>query len=156
MNQELTKLVKKSADEPDFKKCFKGKFYGVLRWHQLDHIWDVIKSNETGGWYIYEVNKPVPDSATQNIDLATTIEQIDQHLRNEHEENYCGIVYADNLDNPEFIKVFDPKSLGTSCSIAKTPPLPKWIISKIKPQQLTQQKEATNKTKRWLGNLFAK
>ena len=116
----------------------------------------MIKSNEAEGWYIYEVNRSVPDSVTQNNNVAIKIEQIDQHLRKEHEEDYCGIVYADNLDNPEFIKVFDPKSIGTSCSIAKTPPLPKWIISKIKPQQLTQQIEATNKTKRWLGNLFAK
>lgn len=156
MKQELTTQEKILQNGSNFKELFKGKFYGVLRWHQLDHTWDVVKLEKAEGWYIYEINKSIPDIVTQNNALTIEIERIDQYLRKKHNEDYCGIVYVDNLDKPEFIKVFDPQSLGTSCSIAKTPPLPKWIISKVKPHELTLQKEVTNKPKRWLGNLFAK
>ncbi len=138
-----------------FSELFKGKFYGVLRWHQLEHIWEVVKSDKAEGWYIYQINQSAPDAVVQNDELTLKIEQIDRYLREQHDEDYCGIVYADNLDKPEFIKVFDPESLGTSCSIAKTPPLPKWIISKIKPQILTLPHENINKPKRWFGNLFS-
>lgn len=156
MKQELTTPEKSLPIESNFNELFNGKFYGVLRWQQLNHIWDVVKSDEAESWYIYEINESTPETATKNNDLTLKIEQIDLHLRKEHDEDYCGIVYADNLENPEFIKVFDPENLGTSCSIAKTPPLPKWIISKVKPQVLTLKKEDTNKPKRWIGKLFSK
>ncbi len=156
MNQEITSTENTSLEKSNFKELFKGKFYGVLRWHQLEHIWDVVKSKKDQGWYVYEINKNIPSELTIEDALVTEIDLIDKHLRKEHDEEYCGIVYADDLDTPEFIKVFDPKSLGTSCSIAKTPPLPKWIISKVKPEELTVKKEESNKPKRWLGNLFAK
>ena len=156
MKQKLTSQENTHHIESNFKKLFRCKFYGVLRWYQLDHVWDVVKSDKADGWYINEINKSVPDTITQDTDLILQIEQIDQYLRKEHDEDYCGIVYVDNLDKPEFIKVFDPKKLGTSCSIAKTPSLPKWTISKVKPQDLTLQKETSNKPKHWLGNLFSK
>ena len=156
MKQELTTPEKSLPIESNFNELFNGKFYGVLRWQQLNHIWDVVKSDEAESRYIYEINESTPETATKNNDLTLKIEQIDLHLRKEHDEDYCGIVYADNLENPEFIKVFDPENLGTSCSIAKTPPLPKWIISKVKPQVLTLKKEDTNKPKRWIGKLFSK
>ena len=161
MNQEITSIEststeKASLDKSNFIELFKGKFYGVLRWHHLEHIWDVVKSKKDQGWYVYEINKDIPSKLTIEDALVTEIDLIDKHLRKEHDEEYCGIVYADDLQNPEFIKVFDPKSLGTSCSIAKTPPLPKWIISKVKPEELTVKIEESNKPKHWLGNLFAK
>lgn len=156
MKQNTTSEQQILPIESTFKERFKGKFYGVLQWKQLDHIWDVVKSDKADSWFIYEVNLTPPSSTIKQLDIALEINKIDHYLRKEHNEDYCGIVYADDLESPEFIKVFNPKSLGSSCSIAKTPPLPKWIISKVKPQDLTLAKEQTNKPKRWLGNLFSK
>jgi hypothetical protein len=52
---------------------------------------------------------------------ATFIERIDALLRAEHHESYCGIVYADDLENPRLIKIYDPNNLGSSCGSSKTP-----------------------------------
>jgi len=41
-------------------------------------------------------------------------------LRADHHESYCGIVYADDLDKPRLIKIYDPNNLGSSCGSSKT------------------------------------
>jgi hypothetical protein len=69
-------------------------------------------------------------------DPATFIERIDTLLRNEHHESYCGIVYADDLDNPRLIKIYDPNNLGSSCGSSKNPPGPGWIMSRDEAQRV--------------------
>jgi hypothetical protein len=54
-------------------------------------------------------------------------------LRDEHRESYCGIVYADDLDKPRLIKIYDPNNLGSSCGSSKNPPGPGWIMSRCAP-----------------------
>ena len=139
-----------------FKDHFKGKFYGVLRWEQLDHVWSIIKSNHSKSWYIYDLNQTVPTNSLENELLNTVIDEIDKHLRKEHDEDYCGIVYVDDLESPEFIKIYDPNSLGSSCTIAKTTPLPRWVISKARPESLVQKEQQSDKPKRRYGKLFSK
>ncbi|KAG1694815.1 Carbamoyl-phosphate synthase small chain [Nymphon striatum] len=156
MSQTDTTSDSSQQSTKSYKDLFKGKFYGVLRWHQLDSIWNILTLMQTRGWYVYEVNKQVPENTLIAEELQSKIASLDAYIREHHEEEYCGIVYANELDTPDFIKVFDPKNLGTSCSIAKTPPLPKWIISLAKPEDLSVNDDEPNKPKRWLGNLFAK
>ena len=43
------------------------------------------------------------------------VTEIDRLLRQDHAEDYCGIVYADDLQQPRFIKIYDPNNLGVSC-----------------------------------------
>jgi len=155
MTQEALKENGKET-EPDFNKVFKSKFYGVLRWHQLDVIWDAVKKEGDSGWYLYEVDGQVPDSLTSGKELNGFIDELDKELRTGHDEDYCGIVYTDDLKAPSFIKVFDPSNLGTSCSIGTTAPPPKWIISKLRPEKLSTIEKKPQFKKRWLGNLFSK
>jgi hypothetical protein len=139
----------------NFKTLFKGKYYGVLRWHQLDELWIKIK-NDDEGWYCYEIGKSPPTEMKRGNALKQIIDGIDSNLREKHDEDYCGIVYVDNLEKPRFIKVFDPKNIGTSCSIGTKAPLPEWIMSKVRPEDLSVNEEANKYKKRWLGNLFSK
>lgn len=144
----------------DFRAIFYGKFYGVLRWHQLDHIWDMVKRDIEAGWYCYEIGKTPPLSLTQGEEMVVFLDQLDQKLRETHAEDYCAVAYVDDLDQPSFIKVFDPKSMGTSCSIATSGPLPEWVICKILPQDISDKEFSDVKPvkfkKSWLGNLFGK
>lgn len=142
--------------ESEFLESFNGKFYGVLRWHQLDVIWDAIRKDSDSGWYIYQTKNQPPRELTLGDEFNTFIEDLDKELRDDHEEDYCGIVYVDDMENPRFIKVYDPSNLGTSCSIAKTAPPPKWIISKQLPEKLATDEPPKKYQKRWFGNLFAK
>jgi hypothetical protein len=138
----------------DFTAAFKGKFYGILKWHQLDELWVKVKKEKDEGWYLYAIGSEPPTELTQGNELEAVIDEINMLLRREHDEDYCGIVYADNLETPSFIKVFDPNNVGTSCSIAKTAPLPGWVISKMKPTDLSAPMKQTAKRRRWWDRLF--
>jgi len=61
---------------------------------------------------------------------------MDKLLRREHQEDYCGIVYANDLQTPGSIKIYDPNNLGVSCGYNDNPPLPGWIMSRIPPVDL--------------------
>ncbi len=142
--------------EATFEQAFKGKFYGVLKWEQLDDLWNIIKNNSEDGWYLYAIGEEPPTELIKGEVFHSMINELDMLLRREHNEDYCGIVYTDDLKTPSFIKVFDPNNIGTSCSIAKTPPLPGWIISKLAPSDLLAPMKQTAKRKRWWDRLLKK
>lgn len=144
-NAEKVELVV----EETFADVFKGKFYGVLRWHQLDVIWQKVKDDSEAGWYFYKVGETPPTDMIMGGKVITLIGELDVTLREQHKEEYCGIVYTDDLQSPSFIKVFDPGTLGTSCSIAKTPPLPDWVISKLPPEELIKEDSKSKYKKYW-------
>jgi len=48
-------------------------------------------------------------------------------------------VYADDLKNPTFVKIFHPKNLGKSCGSSENPPIPQWLISKEKPMDVVAE-----------------
>jgi len=157
----MTKTSEKNTIEKitnDFESVFSGKFYGVLRWPQLDELWELVKS-DSEGWYLYAVGSEAPSEVSNAKDTETFINELDTLLRREHNEDYCGIVYTDDLQEPTYIKIFDPNNIGTSCSIAKNPPLPGWILSLKKPIDLPaammQQAHRAKNRKRWWSRLFA-
>jgi len=61
----------------------------------------------------------------------------------------CGIVYADDLDNPSLIKIYDPSHLGTSCGSSKHRILPGWVMSKMPPSDLSPSHLVPQNRKRW-------
>ena len=75
----------------------------------------------------------LPEKIADSDDLEHFITRINKLLREEHDEEYCGIVYADDFSHPTLVKIFDPHNLGTSCGSSKTAPLPGWVISRSKP-----------------------
>ena len=162
MRNEMTTLAVPSSttselhSKESFEAAFKGKFYGVLKWGQLDELWKIVKEDQKEGWYLYAIGEEPPTELIKNEALETVIDELDVLLRREHNEDYCGIVYTDDLKTPSFIKVFDPNNVGTSCSIAKTPPLPGWTISKLPPSDLLAPMKQTAKRKRWWDKLLNK
>jgi len=154
---QTSEIITNKEIANDFKSVFSGKFYGVLRWPQLDELWDLVKS-DSEGWYLYAVGSEAPSETSNTQETETFINELDGLLRREHNEDYCGIVYTDDLNKPTLIKIFDPNNLGTSCSIAKHGPPPAWIISKMKPVDLSgllqQAMQQTASRKRWWQKIF--
>lgn len=142
------------TDEDDFLSAFNGKFYGVLRWSQLDDLWEIVKKDNDSGWYIYSVGEDVPLQKEAKDDVHKFVEEINVLLRRDHNEDYCGVVYTDSFEEPNLIKVFDPNNLGTSCSIAKKGPLPSWIVSKVQPVDISENTEQTANRRNWWQKLF--
>ena len=121
--------------------------YSLLSWQQLAEFWARI--DPSAGWYLYAVGEMPPEAPAQPAQVKAFIRQIDELLRRDHEEDYCGIVYADDLEQPSLIKIYDPQHLGSSCGSSKTTPLPGWIISKMPPSEIHTTIAVPANRKRW-------
>ena len=89
--------------ENSFRQAFRGSFSGVLRWHQLDELWEVIRNQQKlDSWYVYAIGAPPPDEVVSADDLDRFLSEVDSLLRKEHEEDYCGVVYTDSFKRAIF------------------------------------------------------
>jgi hypothetical protein len=134
--------------------AYRGNFTSTMRWPDLDAFWDGLKAHADDQWYIYAVGETPPESMASKRHLLNFIDKIDELLHKEHDEDYCGIVYADNKETPEFIKIFDPNNLGVSCGFSDNPPLPGWILSRIQPVELETALNPPKNRQRWWQQLF--
>lgn len=136
----------------EFQKLFSGRLWAVMTWPQLDAFWQRIDPG--AGWYLYAVGETPPTAPAAAETVTAFIEKIDALLRREHHHDYCGIVYADDLDAPQFVKIFDPNNLGVSCGFSTNPPLPGWILSHVPPEELRPSAPLPEGRKRWWRTLF--
>jgi hypothetical protein len=128
---------------------FNSIFYGMLHWSDLDDLWQTLErktSTQTDNqWYIYDLSEQPPQIHASGPEILSFIKNIDTWLRETHLEKYCGVVYADDKDNPTYIKIYHPKRMGYGvCSLAKDAPLPGWVISTLKPSDLNQARPANS------------
>jgi hypothetical protein len=137
-----------------FHQAFRGSFTSALRWHHLDALWERLRERADHGWYIYAVGEPPPQEPADAARLHAFIDEVDRLLREEHEEDYCGIVYADDLKDPSFIKIYDPNNLGVSCGYSDNPPLPGWLLTRVRPFDLASTQVLPKNRKRWWRRLF--
>jgi hypothetical protein len=143
-----------SLPENEFMSAFRGSFTSALRWPQLDALWAVLGEEAGDDWFIYAIGEPPPAQPASARDLQRFLDEMALFLRREHDEDYCGIVYADNLQQPAFIKIYDPNNLGVSCGYSDNPPLPGWIVSKLPPCDLPSTRVLPNNRGRWWRQLF--
>ena len=141
-----------SAATAAFHARLKGTFAGILQWQQLDELWARVKP---GLWFFYQVGQELPEKSLGGGELAVRIDALNTLLRHDHDYHYCGIVYVDNVEAPTLIKVYDPNTLGSSCSHNATPTPPGWILSISPPAAIESNIPTTGNRKRW-WQLFSK
>lgn len=130
----------------DFRTRLNGRFQGMLQWQQLDALWAKVGG---GAWYFYQVGEALPDAPLQGEELTQRLDALDALLRKEHDYSYCGIVYADDAEQPTLVKVYDPGQLGSSCSNNATPTPPGWILSLSPPEAIEVSAPVPNNRRRW-------
>jgi hypothetical protein len=131
----------------DFQTIYSGMLYGVLDWRQLDALWARVAPD--AGWYLYAVGETPPVETTNGDAVSAFLREIDALLRRDHHEDYCGIVYADDLAQPRLIKIYDPNHLGSSCgSIGYSVP-PGWVMSLMPPAEIQAVGVIPANRKRW-------
>lgn len=135
----------------EFQQFYRGRLWSVMSWEQLTSFWSRI---EPAGWYLYAVGEPVPDAAASAAQTSEFMQRVDALLRDEHRHDYCGIVYADDLERPSFVKIYDPNNLGVSCGFSTNPPLPGWIMSRVPPDDLAPAQPLPGGRRRWWQALF--
>ena len=137
------------TDPSEFDRYYSGLLYSVMRWDQLSEFWK--KVDAEAGWYLYAVGHDVPQTPSPADKVQQFMRELDELLRREHHEDYCAIVYADDLDAPNFITIYDPNHLGSSCgsSSMKSSVLPGWLMSRMPPRDLQINGVVTGQRKRW-------
>ncbi len=139
----------------DYLAAFSGGFHGILRWPQLDALWERLGARAGDGWYVYAVGEPPPEAPATAQALRRFVSEMDGLLRKDHDEDYCGVVYVDNPDSPRFVKIYDPNHLGSSCGSGGPRILPGWTLSLMPPVDLPHALPQTGSRKRWWRRLFA-
>ena len=152
--QQALRQSENTSIQQDYLEAFKGRFTSLLRWHHLDEFWDRLRQQADDGWYVYHVGEVPPAMPVKRTKLLAFIDEIDVLLRKEHEEDYCGIVYADSKERPTYIKIFDPHNLGVSCGYSEKPPLPGWILSRMPPVELEEALYPAANRRRWWQRIF--
>ncbi len=146
-----------STEAPDFIQRFReGSFTSALRWPQLDALWQRILADNHGNWYLYAVGESPPEEAASREQVEQFVREIDELLHREHEEDYCGIVYADDLEQPTLVKIYDPNNLGVVCGFSDNPPLPGWVMSQQRPADLPSAQRPTGSRRRWWQRILAR
>ncbi len=131
-----------------FAQKYNGRFVSTLRWSQLDELWDSIRGLPEG-WYVYFINEAVPHEPMQAEDLKVFIHEVNDLLRRDHDYDYCGIVYADSFDSPSIVKIYDPNNLGASCGSSGQKVHPRWLLSRVLPEEILDEAPTPMNRKRW-------
>lgn len=136
-----------------FQARYTGRLWSVMSWDQLTAFWARI--DPAAGWYLYAIGEAVPTAPGTTEQVKTFIERVDHLLRDDHRHDYCSIVYADDLERPSFIKIYDPNNLGVSCGFSDNPPLPGWIMCQVAPDDLEADRPPPESRRRWWKALFS-
>jgi hypothetical protein len=139
--------------ENEFEQLYAGRLWSLLSWQQLTDFWARI--DRGAGWYLYAVGEPLPSAPAAAGEVERFIAETDALLRKEHHHDYCGIVYADDLEAPRMVKIYDPNNLGVSCGFSKNPPPPGWVMSLVPPVELQRPGPLPESRKRWWRTLFS-
>ena len=135
--------MKPMNDSHPYYIANRGYFKGIRHWHEFDAFWEELESLNDGQWYVYDTHKEPPTTAHDKPAFSEFLSMTNQLLHEQHQEDYCGIVYVDNKQAPEFIKIYDPANLGVVCGFSDNPPLPGWIVSRITPCDLRKPEPAS-------------
>ncbi len=142
------------ASEPEFLQRFQAGSTGMLYWSDLDALWARLRERADEHWYVYAVGDVVPQAPVSAEDFRRFLEEVDRLLRQDHDEDYCGIVYVDDREAPSFVKIFDPNNLGSSCGSSGLRVLPGWVLSQVPPVDLEAAMPPTGSRRRWWQRLF--
>ena len=139
----------------EFLNKYSGYLGGVMKWDELTSLWACIREQQNSNWYVYAVGEAVPGSVASSDQLHQFMESIDELLHREHEHDYCGIVYVDDVNDPAFVKIYDPNNLGVVCGFSDNPPLPGWVMSQVQPEDLEMAFPPPASRKRWWKKIFS-
>lgn len=139
----------------DFMQAYRGRFVSLLHWSDLDAFWSTLREGAGDGWYLYAIGEDVPARPAATSHVIAFIDAVNALLRRDHRETYCAIVYTDSKTEPQFIKIYDPQRLGSSCGTSGDPPVPGWILCRIPPAALTPSWPIAENRRRWWRELWS-
>ena len=138
-----------------FQDLLNGPLQGIMSWQQWDAVCDHVR-NSGDAWYVYAVGHGLPEAPLVDAALNVALTEINDLLRRDHEEDYLGIAYADDLSSPALIKIYDPNNLGASCGSSGRSIPPGWVLSRQPPQPIASDIPIPNNRRRWWLSLMTR
>jgi len=126
----------------------RGRFAGMLRWPQFDALWQCLRQAPQG-WYVGRADQPAPSQPLEPPGFAALLDELEALLKRELTAGYCGVVYADDPEAPGFVKVYDPRGLGSMCSCSSEPTPPAWVLSRCRPARFPPAAGAEGQGRGW-------
>ena len=87
------------SDNP-YKSAFYGYFKGIKSWNDLAAFWQHLSQLADDQWFVYDTSQLPPIAPLSAQAFKDFIQEADDYLRSNHDEDYCGIVYVDNIESP--------------------------------------------------------
>ncbi len=140
-------VVPPEQDFSAYDRLYNGLLFSLLSWEQLAAFWPRVAPE--AGWYLCAAGEGAAEAPMDTATVARFLRDVDELLHREHDEDYCGIVYADDLENPSLIKIFDPNHLGVSCGSSKNRIAPGWVLSKVRPRPIEPTWVVPANRRRW-------
>ncbi len=140
-----------NAPFPDtaFWQAYAGRFEGLLKWQDFDALLDRLGA-AGGEWYVFDPAGDAPESPCR--DLGATLDEVRACVDPARNRSYCGAAFTDDRADPGFVKIFDPFKMGSACGGSADRVLPRWIISRLKPDPLPLLPDQSEK-KRFFARL---
>jgi len=129
------------SDNDDYINLVQGNLYGLLSWEEFDRVCKYIGNTKDNNWFIYEIDNPLPDNASTNIEIKEFIEFLSSYVHTKYSREHCGIAFVDSIDSPTILKVFNPKLLKSICNIYGSSPIHGWVISRKRPVNLVSSSD---------------
>ncbi|MGN7613277.1 hypothetical protein ACQZV8_14475 [Magnetococcales bacterium HHB-1] len=126
-----TETVAQGHESP-FLHRLKGRFDGLIRMDDLVHLNQFISDHD--GWYLFEPGAAIPSETVSGDAACYHLESLIEEILREERGIWTTMVYIQNIDHPEIIKVFHPRRAGCGCGGGSSAIKPWWILSRIKPQ----------------------
>lgn len=116
-----------------YEALFGGHLKGLLQWPQFEALWAALRAAPEG-WFVRDFKAGgVPRATMPAEDFLRFLDEAEAFLRKRHREEYCGFLYLDDAESPTFIKVFDPRKMGSACGCGGEVK-PRWTISRMQPE----------------------
>lgn len=141
--------------ESAFLNAYRGRFSNMLRWPDFHKLIQTLQAYNDGNWYLYAVGEPPPEAPSSKQESEKFLLEIEKLIEADHDEDYCGIVYVDDREQPTFVKFYDPNNLGASCGSSGKHVFPGWIMSRLPPEDLQLAFPLPGNRRRWWRNLFS-
>lgn len=132
-----------------FETKLNGTLYGLMQWPSWDRLEATLREETVARWYVSAVGAEAPATPLDPVALRVLLAEITTLLRNDHREDYLGIVYVDNLDAPTLIKIYDPNNLGAACGSIGFKVPPGWVLSLDRPTLIDASTPLPGNRRRW-------
>lgn len=132
-----------------FETKLNGTLYGLMQWSDWDRLGAALRTETAARWHVSAVGAEAPAAPLDPATLSVLLDEIGALLRNDHQEDYLGIVYVDDLDTPSLIKIYDPNNLGSACGSIGFKVLPGWVLSLDRPTPFAVATPLPGNRRRW-------